>query len=362
MGVGTMAGVARYQGTLGKIVSLLWLCLAQTGDAERGCSRGTLVLTSVRYLQCRRNAAEQLTIQSGTIYGPFDPSGSRYSVCDFLSELRRDCLPLYSACLRGPNLWEVQKMWVRQELRDTQLYSGPGDLLYCPGAEEVLSRDEVQESRLMIQEQDWDTDSRHCRYSMHYEVTRERPILWLYPILRCDGQCDPNGRLVSPYRVSPRNPSPPKVYRKKVRVVNFHDPGYFNKAMNSTVLDYQDCLGKVGPHWPATDQSRHLERARDVQRQGCASLQMYVEVCVPLLGRCLGPGTVEGIVAREAELLIIRVEEGVRRVPGAERFTHSFCQVFGGHINGAEKAGITKEVVSISLMLLGLQLMVILVW
>ena len=43
--------------------------------------------------------------------------------------------------------------------------------------------------------------------------------------------------------------------------------------------------------------------------------------------RCLGPGTVEGIVAREAELLIIRVEEGVRRVPGAERFTHSFCQV-----------------------------------
>ena len=38
----------------------------------------------------------------------------RYSVCDFLSELRRDCLPLYSACLRGPNLWEVQKMWVRR--------------------------------------------------------------------------------------------------------------------------------------------------------------------------------------------------------------------------------------------------------
>ena len=27
---------------------------------ERGCSRGTLVLTSVRYLQCRRNAAEQV--------------------------------------------------------------------------------------------------------------------------------------------------------------------------------------------------------------------------------------------------------------------------------------------------------------
>ena len=25
----------------------------------------------------------------------------------------------------------------------------------------------------------------------------------------------------------------------QVRVVNFHDPGYFNKAMNSTVLDYQ---------------------------------------------------------------------------------------------------------------------------
>ena len=35
---------------------------------------------------------------------------------------------------------------MRQELRDTQLYSGPGDLLYCPGAEEVLSRDEVMEA------------------------------------------------------------------------------------------------------------------------------------------------------------------------------------------------------------------------
>ena len=35
---------------------------------------------------------------------------------------------------------------MRQELRDTQLYSGPGDLLYCPGAEEVLSRDEVRQA------------------------------------------------------------------------------------------------------------------------------------------------------------------------------------------------------------------------
>ena len=125
----------------------------------------------------------------------------------------------------------------------------------------------------------------------------------------------------------------------------------------------QDCLGKVGPHWPATDQSRHLERARDVQvsRQhseypsltgvfrdravpasrctwrsvsrswaGMSSSRMRTGGLVHLemtSSRCLGPGTVEGIVAREAELLIIRVEEGVRRVPGAERFTHSFCQV-----------------------------------
>ena len=68
--------------------------------------------------------------------------------------------------------------------------------------------------------------------------------------------------------------------------------------------------------------------------------------------RCLGPGTVEEIVAREGEelisrflktnaenyfeaicglkkfiLLIPRVEEGVRQSPGSEKFSHRFCQV-----------------------------------
>ena len=33
LGAGTMAGVAREQRALSKIVSLLWFCLAQTGDA-----------------------------------------------------------------------------------------------------------------------------------------------------------------------------------------------------------------------------------------------------------------------------------------------------------------------------------------
>ena len=122
------------------------------------------------------------------------------------------------------------------------------------------------------------------------------------------------------------------------------------------------------------------------QRRGCASLEKYVEQCVPLLGRCqsfallsflifelrpktffrdemfemfrcLGPGTVEEIVAREGEelisrflktnaenyleaicgltggtlkkfiLFIPRVEEGVRQSPGSEKFSHRFCQV-----------------------------------
>ena len=40
----------------------------------------------------------------------------RYSVCDFLTELRRDCLPLYSMCLRGRHLQAVEQMWVRQEV------------------------------------------------------------------------------------------------------------------------------------------------------------------------------------------------------------------------------------------------------
>ena len=35
----------------------------------------------------------------------------------------------------------------------------------------------------------------------------------------------------------------------------------------------------------------------------------------------------EGIVAREAEELIQRVEEGVRKSPGAEKFNHNFCKV-----------------------------------
>ena len=73
--------------------------------------------------------------------------------------------------------------------------------------------------------------------------------------------------------------------------------------------------------------------------------------------RCLGPGTVEEIVAREGEelisrflktnaenyfeaicgltggtlkkfiLFIPRVEEGVRQSPGSEKFSHRFCQV-----------------------------------
>ena len=40
----------------------------------------------------------------------------RYLVCDFLTELRRDCLPLYSMCLRGRHLQAVEQMWVRQEV------------------------------------------------------------------------------------------------------------------------------------------------------------------------------------------------------------------------------------------------------
>ena len=49
--------------------------------------------------------------------------------------------------------------------------------------------------------------------------------------------------------------------------------------------------------------------------------------CHGISCRCLGPGTMEGIVAREAEELIQRVEEGVRKSPGAEKFNHNFCKV-----------------------------------
>ena len=74
-------------------------------------------------------------------------------------------------------------------------------------------------------------------------------------------------RLLVPYRISPRNPSPPKVYRKKVaelqggnplaqvRVVNFHDRGYLNSVMNSTVTKYQvgrSSRGGPGRRWRCT--------------------------------------------------------------------------------------------------------------
>ena len=28
---------------------------------------------------------------------------------------------------------------------------------------------------------------RNCRWNLDYEVSHDRPILWLYSILRCDG-------------------------------------------------------------------------------------------------------------------------------------------------------------------------------
>jgi len=364
--------MSNWEVALYRAVGLLWLCLAQTGEADRGCNRGELVLTSVKYIQCRRRAAEQLTFQSGTIYAQ-QYQGGRYSVCDFLTELRRDCLPLYSMCLRGRQLQAVEQMWVRQEVKATQLYSAPGQILNCPGLDAVLGRDEVDEAKLMLRTMDWNTDSRNCRWNLDYEVSHERPILWLFSILRCDGSCDAQNRLKSPYRISPRNPSPPKAYRKKVRVVNYNDPGYLNQVMNNTVTDYQECLDSVGPFWSASDQARvglaeDMQQYEDMQvfrrrqRRGCASLEKYVEECVPLLGRCLGPGTMEEIVAREGEELISRVEEGVRQSPGSEKFSHTFCQVFGGHISGAGNRGIGTEVVAISLILLALQLLAIIVW
>jgi len=344
--------------TVARTVCLLWICLAQIGEADRRCSTGELVLTSVNYLDCRNREAEKLTIQSGTIYASrTQQHGSRYSVCDFLKQLRSYCLPLYSRCLRDNMLEAVKQMWVRQELRDTQLYASHGELLYCHGIRDILSRDEVDDAKEMIQANDWDTDSKYCRYNMDYEVTSDRPILWLYSILRCDGSCDPERRLSIPYRVSPRNPNPPKAYRKMRRVVNFHDRGYLNREMNYTVLDYQECLDSLDPVITVREQTREMQPWY-AERRGCAVLERYINRCVRILGRCLQPGTIEVVLARDAGQLIITVEDAVRRMTGTDRFTHTSCKVFGGDIDGDGVSGIHVKMTFVVI----LQLLVVYVW
>lgn len=91
-------------------------------------------------------------------------------------------------------------------------------------------------------------------------------------------------RLLVPYRISPRNPSPPKVYRKKVaelqggnplaqvRVVNFHDRGYLNSVMNSTVTKYQvgrSSRGGPGRRWRCTWTAVHSDQAQAVPGINC---------------------------------------------------------------------------------------------
>ena len=124
--------------------------------------------------------------------------------------MERDCLALYSpACSSTHHLALVWAAWLRQELQSSLRLLPRDQYFQCNSTRAVLSREEVRAMKEMISERDWLANSRFCPYLLTYSV-QTSPNYWLYSLMRCDGRCDPNNNLETPFRVSPTINNPPR--------------------------------------------------------------------------------------------------------------------------------------------------------
>ena len=93
-------------------------------------------------------------------------------------------------------------------------------------------------------------------------------------------------------------------YRKRVRVMDFRDPGYLSKSMNDTIVKYEACLANLG--YPDNIQTYVLGDTRETNIQhkmiqdalktrACSVVTSYVHDCQHLLARCLSTSSSETI-------------------------------------------------------------------
>ena len=84
-------------------------------------------------------------------------------------------------------------------------------------------------------------------------------------------------------------------YRKRVRVIDFKDPGYLNSAMNESLVQYETCLARLGyPHniqdvirgdEPQTNNEAQQDpemvkaQAERLKRRSCSLIDTYVTHC-----------------------------------------------------------------------------------
>jgi len=251
------------------------------------------------------------------------------------------CLPLYSeACHPSKAAQVLHGLWVRQEL-ERSLSVFPRDQFFqCNTTHKMLHPNEIAAMREMIKERDWIANSRFCRYLMSYKVS-PAPNYWLYSTLRCDGKCDPEDILDIPFRVSPDVNNPPREYRKRVRVMDFRDPGYLSRSMNETIYKYEECLAKLG--YPENIQAYVLGDTRETNIQhkmiqdelrsrACSVVTSYVHDCQHLLTRCLSTSSSETIRTQDASWLLREVDTVMAKI--SVDWDSSECDVMGGEVSG----------------------------
>ena len=166
-------------------------------------------------------------------------------------------------------------------------------------------------------------------------------------MFRCDGKCDAEAQLETPFRVSPEEINPPLEYRKKVRVVDFKNDAYLNTAMNDSIDNYQECLISLGYPYnipqhikgikfqenESSKENLSLELSTVLHRS-CGVITSYIMQCMPILTKCLSISSAEIIRAKDAKWIVTQVKNTIAEFKNAS-FHHTDCQIFGGKISSA---------------------------
>ena len=130
--------------------------------------------------------------------------------CSYLAEVERHCLSLLSPhCYDHHQLRQVWTAWLRQEVGPSLRLLPRDQFFQCNSTTTTLGRQELSGIKEMISQRDWLANSRFCPFLLTYSV-QPSPNYWLHSLLRCDGLCDPDNKLETPFRVSPTINNPPR--------------------------------------------------------------------------------------------------------------------------------------------------------